>query len=91
MRIGAYTQIQQLYNTQKTTKSQATKKASFSDQLQISSIGKDIQSVKSAVAQAPDIREDVVAPIKEKVQAGTYSVDTNSFADKLFSKLNDMR
>lgn len=91
MRIGAYTQIQQLYNTQKTTKTQSTKKASFSDQLQISNIGKDIQSAKSAVAKAADIREDVVAPIKEKIQSGTYSVDTNSFADKLFAKYEEMR
>ena len=91
MRIEAYTQVQQLYSTQKASKPQESKKASFADQLQISSIGKDIQSAKAAVAKAPDIREDVVAPIKEKVMNNTYSVDSESFADKLFAKYEEGR
>ncbi len=86
MRIEAYTQVQQLYNTQKVSKAQETKKTSFADQLEISSKGKDIQTAKAAVVNAPDIREDVVAPIKEKVMNNTYSVDTESFAEKLFNK-----
>ena len=91
MRIEAYTQVQQLYSTQKTQRTQESKKASFSDQLQISSMGKDIQTAKSAVASAPDIREDIVAPLRDQVQSGTYSVDTGSFADKLFAKYEEMR
>ncbi len=91
MRIEAYTQVQQLYNTKKTTATKQTAKTGFADQLQISSVGKDIQTAKTAVSQAPDIREDVVAPIREKVQAGTYSVDNSSFADKLFAKYEEMR
>lgn len=91
MRIDAYSQIQQIYQTQKTSKPQAAKKASFSDQLQISSMGKDIQTAKSAVAQASDIRTDLIAPIKEQIQDGTYSVDAGSFADKLFAKFEEMR
>lgn len=91
MRIEAYTQVQQLYNAQKSSKPQETKKAGFADKLQISSIGKDIQTAKSAVAKAPDIREDVVAPIKEKVMNNTYSVDSESFADKLFAKYEEER
>lgn len=91
MRIEAYTQVQQLYNTKSVSKVQDTKKKSFSDQLQISSVGKDIQTAKSAVSGAPDIREDVVAPIKSQVQSGTYSVDTSSFAEKLFAKYEGLR
>ena len=91
MRIEAHTQVQQLYNTKKPVKAQTNKKLSFSDQLQISSIGKDIQTAKAAVAGSSDIREDVTAPIKASIQAGTYDVSTESFADKLLSKYEEMR
>jgi negative regulator of flagellin synthesis FlgM len=83
MRIEAYTQVQQTYNTNKTTKNEKSEKTSFSDQVQISSIGKDIQTAKQAVANSPDIREEITAPLKESIQSGTYSVSGQKFADKL--------
>lgn len=91
MRIEAYTQVQQMYNVKKTTQTKATSGVKFSDQLQISSVGKDIQTAKAALAQTPDIREDVTAPIKAKVDAGTYQVSAESFADKLMQKFEEMR
>lgn len=88
MRIDAYNQIQQLYglNTAKQVKKETSR--SFSDQLQISNVGKDIQTAKSAVAGASDIREDLVADIKNRIDNGTYSVDSDSFAQKLFERYN---
>lgn len=91
MRIDAYTQVQQIYQTQQVKRPQATKKASFADQLQLSSAGKDMQTAKAAVAQAPDVRADVVASMKAKLQDGSYSVDAGSFADRLFAKYEEMR
>ena len=83
MRIGGLTQVQQLYNAQK--KPGVKKKAgtSFADQVQISSLGKDYQTAKTAVANSPDAREDLVASLKERIQNGTYEVDGGDFADKL--------
>ncbi len=91
MRIEAYTQVQQLYNNKNTAKAKQTQKASFADQLQISSLGKDIQTVKQAVANTPDIRGELTAPIKAAIQNGTYEVSNNSFADKLLQKYDEMR
>lgn len=91
MRIEAYTQVQQLYQTQKTARPKSVEKKGFSDQLQISSMGRDIQSAKAALKSTPDVRADVVAPIKEQIQNGTYEVDVNSFADKLFAKYEELR
>jgi negative regulator of flagellin synthesis FlgM len=54
-------------------------------------MGKDFQTAKAAVAAAPDIREDLTASIKEKVQNGTYSVDNDTFADKLLKKYEEVR
>lgn len=91
MRIEAYTQVQGVYNTKKTAKLQSKGKSGLSDQLQISDFGKDIQIAKRAVAGSSDIREDVTAPIKAEIQAGTYEVSSESFADKLLQKFEEMR
>ncbi len=89
MRIEAYTQVQQLYKAQNTSRSTAAAPAgSVKDQLQISSIGKDIQTAKAALAATPDIREDLTAAVKTSVQNGTYSVDNSTFAEKLLEKYN---
>lgn len=89
MRIEAYSQVQQLYKTQKASRSTATSAAGFSkDQLEISSRGKDIQTAKTALAATPDIREDLTASIKASVQNGDYKVDNSSFAAKLLEKYN---
>ena len=53
MRVDAFAQIQSMYNLgnkNKQVKAETTK--SFSDQLQISSIGKDLRTAKQAVASA---------------------------------------
>lgn len=91
MRIEAYTQVQQMYNTKKSNKPQAATSKSFSDQLQISSMGKDIQVAKQAVANSSDIREDVTAPLKASIQADTYQVSGESFANKLLETYEEMR
>ncbi len=91
MRIQAYNQVQQLYQAQRVNKTQKTAKAYPVDQLQISSRGRDFQIAKAAVQASPDIREEVTAPIKARVQNGTYSVETSSFADKLLQKYEEMR
>jgi negative regulator of flagellin synthesis FlgM len=91
MRIEPYTQVQQLYQTQKTDKVQKTDSVSRADKLQISSLGKDFQIAKAAVEAAPDVREDVIAPLKEKIKNGTYNVEPGSFAEKLLQNIEEMR
>ena len=91
MRIEAYTQVQQMYRSQKVNRNQKVSAASVTDKLQISSFGKDIQTAKAALAGSPDIREELTAPIKEKIQNGTYEVSNESFADKLLKKFEEMR
>ena len=91
MRIEAYNQVQQIYQSQKVNRSQKTGKVASTDRLQISSFGKDIQTAKAAVAGASDIREDVTAPIKARIQSGTYQVSPESFAEKLLKKYEEMR
>ncbi|MBR6281459.1 MAG: flagellar biosynthesis anti-sigma factor FlgM, partial [Lachnospiraceae bacterium] len=51
--------------------------------------GKDIQVAKQAVADASDIREDLVAEMKKKY-SGDFQVDTGDFADVLLAKYNSL-
>ena len=68
MRIEAYNQIAQLYNVNKPTQTSKTSRPGMgSDQVQISSLGKDMQVAKKAAAETSDIREDKVAQMKEKL------------------------
>ena len=91
MRIEAYSQVQQMYQTKKVNKTQQSASGSFSDQVQISSLGKDFQAAKAAVAASPDVRVELTAPIKARVQNGTYEVDNGTFAEKLLQKYEEMR
>ncbi len=91
MRIDAYTQVQSLYQTQRvktTQKAAAVNRGT--DKVQISSFGKDIQTAKAALAKTPDIREDLTASLKSQVQSGTYNVSSESFADKLLAKYQQL-
>lgn len=91
MRIEAYTQVQKLYNTKKVAKAESGKNTGASDRLQISSFGRDMQVAKAAVEASADVREDVTASLKASIQAGTYEVSAESFADKLLAKYEEMR
>ena len=66
MRIEAYTQVQQLYQSQKVSRTQKTQKTAHTDRLQISNQGKDFQTAKAAVAAAPDIREELTVPLRQE-------------------------
>lgn len=86
MRIEAYNAVTQIYSSQKPTSVNKTTKSMGRDQVQISSFGKDIQTAKQAIANAPDVREDVTAPIKSAMANGTYQVSDSDFASKLMEK-----
>lgn len=91
MRIEAYTQIQQIYNSSKVQKGTQTAKKGATDQVQISSTGLDMQTATMAVKGASDIRYDKVEPLKTAIQNGTYEVSGESFADKLMQKYEELR
>ena len=88
MRIQSYIQVQQMYNTQKPNRTQKSTQTSFSDKLQISTMGKDIQTAKAALANTSDIREDKIADIKSAIKDGSYEISNESFADKLLERFS---
>lgn len=92
MRIDAYNHIQQLYGTKsiKTTEEKRVNHKSFKDQLMLSAAGKDAQIAKQAVANTPDVRESVIAPLKEQIDSGSYEVSVDDLAGKLLEKYNGL-
>ena len=92
MRIDAYNHIQQLYGTKsiKKTEEKRVSSSSFKDQLLLSAAGKDAQIAKQAVSNAPDVRESVIAPLKEQIDNGTYEVSVDDLAGKLLEKYNGL-
>ena len=91
MRIDAYNQITQIYGVKNTYTNQKVNHSSYTrgnDQLSISSAGYSYQAAKTAVSEASEVREDKVARLKAQIQAGTYSVSAEDFANKLLSNYN---
>lgn len=86
MRIDAFSQITQAYGVNVKPKTTAVNKITSTDKVEISSFAKELQSVRQMVNSAPDVREEKVADIKDKLAKGTYNVDSEIFADKMLDK-----
>lgn len=89
MRIEAYNMVNQVYKANKPKQVNQTSRTSRRDEVQISSFGKDLQIAKQAVKDAPDVRENVTAPIKNSIANGTYNVSGEDFASKLLAKYEE--
>lgn len=92
MRIGTYNMVSQIYgsNGTKRTKSAGTNgTGSFLDQVSLSSMGKDMQTAKLALAETPDVRESKLQDLKKRVEAGTYDVSVDAFAQKLLDSYSN--
>lgn len=88
MRIEAYNAVNQIYSAKKPQQVNKANKSRSYDQVQISSLGKDLQVAKQAVKEASDIRKEVTEPLKASINAGTYSVSEDDFASKLLAKFD---
>lgn len=85
MRIDAFNRVSRLYQANSTKKALSAGKKSNPDRVEISQLGRDAQVARAAVAKTPDIREERVEAIREKMQAGDYSADMDALADKLLA------
>lgn len=89
MRIDAYNQVNQIYKSDNKMKAGKVSKVSKRDGYEISSFGKAYQAARQAMNSVPDIREDKVAQIKEKIDNGTYEVSGEEFAEKIISRFDE--
>lgn len=91
MRVDAVNHVSQLYKPANTKKVNRTDDVNKKDAYEISQSAKDYQIARKAVAEAPDIREDRVAGLKEALASGTYNVSSQEIAEKILSNYFDFQ
>ena len=86
---GNVPKVSGVYNT--TNKIERTAKvggvASKKDELTISGAAKDFSVVMKALRQVPDVRQDKVDAVLQKMESENYTVPTNDVADKMVEAL----
>lgn len=91
MRIDAYNAVNQIYQTNAVSKSKSVSKVeSANDKFEISSEAKTYQTAKSAVSEASDVREDKIAEIKARMEAGTYCISSEDVAEKMLNQVTTL-
>jgi negative regulator of flagellin synthesis FlgM len=90
--------VNKVYNNQKVEAKKCVKEVqkteSKRDEIQISQEALDFQAVMKSLKIAkdlPDVREDIVAPIKERIEKGIYEIDSKSLAEKMLTKKLSIR
>ena len=57
--------------------------SSPSERVDLSTTAKDIQQLKDALSQLPDVREEKIREVQQKLKDGTYHVGADQIAGKM--------
>lgn len=88
-------QVLNAYNTQKAYNAEENKKRAekskkaymtTGDKIEISRRASDFQLAMKAIKATPDIREEKIKAIKEKIAAGTYNIDAEKIAQRIIER-----
>jgi negative regulator of flagellin synthesis FlgM len=75
---------QQIKKNEKSSSSGRNERVSTGDsKTEISSRGKEFAKAREVAAEAPDVREDKVSELKQRISSGAYKVDSHAIADRL--------
>lgn len=55
----------------------------------LSTASKEVQTAREIIASEPDIREDKVAELRERIESGNYTIDQKAVADKIVESFID--
>ncbi|RCW58653.1 flagellar biosynthesis anti-sigma factor FlgM [Halanaerobium sp. ST460_2HS_T2] len=69
---------------------QTEKKQAKDDSTQISAKAKEIMTARAELKEMPQLREEKVAALKEKVQSGNYQVDSKKLAAKILNNVEQV-
>lgn len=73
----------QRVNTGESKPAAETSEIQLKDKVSLSKASKDIQLAKDAVASTPDVRSEIVNPIKQQIAEGAYEVNAESVAERM--------
>lgn len=77
----------------KTASSQGSSPTSQKDEVILSSQAQDFSQIYQSLKATPDVRTDRVQELSDKINSGTYNVDSKDVADKMIgrSMADDLR
>lgn len=84
--INALRQYQDTVKTGGKPDKKVEEKTAPDEKVNLSATAKDIQKLKSAVANLPDVRQDKVDELKARIEKGEYSVSGENVADKIIEE-----
>ena len=86
IQVDAY--VNQVQDTKKADQAadQAKESATKTDTVVISDAAKRIQEARAKLDEIPDVREEKVADLRNRIQNGTYQADADKTADKLLKE-----
>jgi negative regulator of flagellin synthesis FlgM len=91
MKITRVNQVLEVYNTNRIQKTEKTNKTMGKDVFALSKEGKDFQIALSALSKVPDIRQEKVQEITQRLQSGNYNVSAQELADKIVESAFDQK
>ncbi|MEN6317582.1 MAG: flagellar biosynthesis anti-sigma factor FlgM [Syntrophaceae bacterium] len=84
--LQALQQYQKINKVQSDSNQRVGGNAAPEEKVNLSAMARDIQQLRDAVNQLPDVREDKIRELKEQVDKGTYAVNGQKIAEKMVSE-----
>lgn len=85
MKISNILQVSNIYKNNTKCKNKKSLESTKMDNLNLSSEALDYQKILTAVNKAPNIREDKINDIMERINNGTYKISSEKIAEKILS------
>lgn len=85
MKISNILQVSNIYKNNTKLKNKKSLESTKMDNLNLSSEALDYQKILTAVNKAPNIREDKINDIMERINNGTYKISSEEIAEKILS------
>lgn len=77
-----------IYKKQGVKGANKPRKANEKDSLNISETAKDFQFAMNEIKKLPDIRTEKVDKIKQQIKSGTYEINAEKIAEKIYQSAN---
>ena len=84
--IQAVQQYQKADKVQEESSPKVGGNAAPEEKVNLSTKARDIQQLRDAVSQLPDVREDKIRELKDQVDKGAYDANGQKIAEKMVSE-----
>ncbi|MEJ2656516.1 MAG: flagellar biosynthesis anti-sigma factor FlgM [Desulfobacterales bacterium] len=76
----------QIQDEQKVQEKDQTQQSTI---VNLSTASKETQMAKKIIESEPDVREDKIAELKQRIESGNYTIDNKAVADKMVGSFID--